>query len=434
MPIVNFFADRELLHNEVHARPYEQLSAPARISHLASLCSEDEQRRMTEHLGQLMREHHLPVPAADSSYLSADFGRFRLRWERHTEFYSLTIVRPGGTESIAQSFVDTALASVSSDWLDALPGEILVALHVTVAPRGAALPGADALAPYLDVSTLVGSHLGADDVATLYTDFQIHADRFGRMLLLTQPIGTRRLGRTVQRLLEIETYRMLALLALPKARQVGAALSEAERALVGVTGRVQTATRAEEPALLDQLTLLAGQTEALYATNHARFSAASAYYDLVQQRIAELNETAMPGLQTVDEFMQRRLAPAMQTCLWTTRRQQALSERVARASDLLRTRVNIEQDQQNQALLSAMNRRQLLQIRLQQTVEGLSVAAITYYASGLVGYMAKGLKNLGVHLDVEIVTALSIPIIALLVWRGLRLMHKRLAIDAEPES
>ena len=46
-------------------------------------------------------------------------------------------------------------------------------------------------------------------------------------------------------------------------------------------------------------------------------------------------------------------------------------------------------------LLGAMNRRQQLQLRLQATVEGLSVAAITYYIVGLVGYAAKGLKEGG---------------------------------------
>jgi uncharacterized membrane-anchored protein len=96
----------------------------------------------------------------------------------------------------------------------------------------------------------------------------------------------------------------------------------------------------------------------------------------------------------------------------------------------LRTRVDVELERQNQELLSQMNKRARLQLRLQETVEGLSVVAITYYGSQLVQYLAKGAAH-GVlpGLSPEIATAVSIPLIAGLVALGLHRMRKQLAAE-----
>ncbi|MEO5697969.1 MAG: DUF3422 domain-containing protein, partial [Burkholderiaceae bacterium] len=233
------------------------------------------------------------------------------------------------------------------------------------------------------------------------------------------------------RLLEIETDRMSALLGLPMAREVGASLVHAERDLADVAGQIRSASRHEEPELLRQLTRLAGEVESLYARTHARFSASAAYFELVQRRIGELRERRIEALQTVGEFMDRRLTPAMQTCAWAARRQQALSERISRISNLLRTRVEIEQQQSSQELLNAMNRRQKAQLLLQRAVEGLSVAAVTYYGAGLVGYLAKGAKAAGVAIAPDLAVAISIPLIALAVWLGLQRLHRSVQAAAD---
>src|SRR5206468_7945004 len=194
---------------------------------------------------------------------------------------------------------------------------------------------------------------------------------------------------------------------------------------------ILSAQQQTEPELLLRLTQLAGEVESLYARTHARFSASAAYFELLQRRISELHEKRIHGLQTLGEFMDRRLAPAMQTCAWAARRQQALSERISRTSNLLRTRVEIEQQQSSQALLDAMNRRQRAQMLLQSAVEGLSVAAVTYYGAGLVGYIAKGAKAAGWPVSSDIAVALCIPLIAIAVWWGIRRLHRRVQADVD---
>lgn len=144
----------------------------------------------------------------------------------------------------------------------------------------------------------------------------------------------------------------------------------------------------------------------------------------MDQRITQIDEAPLEGLQTIGEFLERRLTPARKTCEWAARRQDALSGRVSRVSNLLRTRVEIEQQQSSQALLEALNKRQDLQLKLQATVEGLSVAAITYYIVGLVSYLAKGAQGIGWPFTVESTTALAIPLVGASVWLSLRRLHR----------
>ena len=119
-----------------------------------------------------------------------------------------------------------------------------------------------------------------------------------------------------------------------------------------------------------------------------------AYDQLVQRRIGELREVRIEGLQTLQEFIERRLAPAMSTCRAVAARQDGAPPGGAGDGAALHPG-GISRERQNQDLLKSMNRRAQLQLRLQQTVEGLSIAAMTYYVVGLVGYAAKGIKALG---------------------------------------
>jgi len=277
----------------------------------------------------------------------------------------------------------------------------------------------------LHEETLVGSSVAGGQGA-VYTDFALHADGYSRMVLMADGMPARRLGRLVQRLLEIDTYRMAALLGLPAARESSALLDVAERELAALAEAIRLAGPDQERQLLDRLTRLAGQVESHYAATHSRFSASAAYFELVDARLADIAEAKLPALQTLGEFIDRRLSPARATCAWSVRRQDALSQRVSRISNLLRTRVEIDQQQNSQALLATMNRRQDLQLKLQATVEGLSVAAITYYIVGLVSHLAKAAEALGWPFSPEATAACAIPVVALAVWLSLRRLHARL--------
>lgn len=418
---------RAALHNEIHARPPQALLTPLAISHLVMLCDAAERAASRTHLAALLREHHLSPADERSSHWTMDLGVFQLRWEMHTEFVTWTFLRPLADGQLLQAEPATALDAVAQDWFAHVPGQCLCSLHLWALSKQDS--GATALVEQvLQDDTLVASSV-AGGGAEFYTDFAIHADGFSRMLLLVENLSPRRLGRLVQRLLEIECYRMAALLGLPAAREAASILSLAEDELVELASAIRSAKPQDEPLLLDRLTRLAGQVESQHAATHARFSASVAYFELVDKRIAEINESARPGMQTIGEFMNRRLSPARSTCAWVTRRQDALSKRVSRISELLRTRVEIEQQQSSQALLATMNSRQDMQLKLQSTVEGLSVAAITYYIVGLVSYLAKAAHSLGWPWSAESTAASAIPVVALAVWWSLRRLHNKVFKD-----
>ncbi len=415
---------RTALHNEVHARPYERMQPPLAVSHLAFVSSPEVQVADRTHLETLLRDLHLPLPAPEANHLSIDLPGCRLRWERHTEFVSYTVWRP----LRADEALDAAPAyrALPDGWLSTVPGELLVATNLLVlnSPEQNLRGLVDS---WLDADSLVGADV-ADGDLQIYSDFRLHPDGYGRWLVgVGNPsITPRRLGRNVQRLLEIDTYRMMALLGLPVARDTTRRLDELERQLAGLADTRAGSETTDEARLLDSLTRLAREVESTYARHHSRFSASSAYFDLVEQRIDELRETRLEGLQTVREFVDRRLKPAVTTTAWASRRLGALSERVSRASELLRTRVETLQQEHARELLSTMNARQHLQLRLQAAVEGLSVAAITYYGVGLVGYLAKGAHAVHLPVPVELVIALAVPVIALTAWLGMRRLRRRI--------
>jgi uncharacterized membrane-anchored protein len=427
MQLKNCHPQRIALHNEIHARPPESMTAPLAISHVVMVGDARAREASRAHIATLLRDHHLPQPDAQSTHIRMDVGPFRIRWELHTEFVTWTFSRAFDAEGFGEREPGAAIEAVPQAWLDGLPGQCLASLHLWVLPTQGF--GSTSLVKHvLNEDTLVASTV-ADGHGEVYTDFAIHADGFSRMVLLAGSIAPRRLGRLVQRLLEIDTYRMAALLGLPAAREASAELAYAERELAELAGAIRIAGRDEEPQLLDRLTKLAGQVESQYATTHSRFSASSAYFELVDRRIADISEARLAGLQTIGEFMERRLSPARATCEWATRRQDALSQRVSRISNLLRTRVEIEQQQSSQALLATMNTRQGLQLKLQATVEGLSVAAITYYIVGLVSYLAKGAHGVGWPWSAESTAAAAIPVVALAVWWSLRRLHSKVFSD-----
>jgi uncharacterized membrane-anchored protein len=414
---------RDLLTNEVHARPFAELAAPDRASHIAVLTGEGGAAEDHAHLVRLCERYGVPAPAGGVNHFTHDLGPFRLRWERHTEFVSYTFFRAG---PIGDPFAETAIDSVARDWLERLPGELLVAVHLAFLPREAPPPAPAALARWFVAESLVGGEV-AGGAAVAHTDFRIHADGFGRVLLHDRSLGPRRAGRVVQRLLEIETYRMMALLALPLAREAAPEIARVERDLAAaVAAMIGSEGIEDERALLGRLTRLAADIEAVAARTSYRFGAARAYSSLVEQRIVELKEQPLAGLQTVAEFMERRLVPAMRTCESVAQRQETLAGRVARASELLRTRVDVALEGQNRDLLRSMNRRARLQLLLQETVEGLSVVAITYYLVGLLSYLAKAGKVLLPWLEPDLVAAAALPFALLLVWWGVRRVRRRL--------
>lgn len=415
--------ERAVLHNEVHARPAELLTAPVAVSRWVMWCDAEQRERSRDHVVDLLVAQGVPHGQAHTNHLSVQLKGCRLRWELHGEFVSYAFFNDAFDGDLVRAKPQQALALLDPKWVNALPGVVLSAIHLWALPLPKTqTPGFSGL---LDENQLMGAEV-AEGCARVYSDFLIKDDGFSHFVIACDDMTPRRLGRTVIRLLEMETYRMAALLALPVARQGAADLSRWERELAQLAQAIERISPQEETALLAQLSHLAGEVESRYAQSHSRFTAAAAYFELVDRRIAQLRERRLAGLQSFKEFMDRRLTPARSTCSWVMHRQNALSARVARVTDLLRTRVEMEQQQSSQDLLVSLNKRQDLQLQMQATVEGLSVAAISYYMVGLVSYVAKGAQKIGWPWSADLTAALVLPFVVLGVWWFIRRLHQRL--------
>jgi len=423
---------RHALNDEVHARPAPVMAPPLRASHIAVVSGEGSERGERAHIAELCALFGASPPPITSNFWSAALGRIQLRWERHTEFSTYTFAV---AEPFTEPFAAPVIAEIPDDWLAAIPGQRLVAINLAIEPAAAsAARDAAALAALFSSDIVVASRVG-DGMATVWTDFRIAADGFSRVLVRDDGLDPRRAGRLLQRLLEIETYRMMALLAFPLARGAAARLARIDRRLVGLTEQLSKIEGLEdEKALLTDLTRLAGEVEQLSSANAYRFSAARAYDALVQRRVSELREERFEGRQTIGGFLDRRLAPAMRTCHSVAERQEVLSQRIARAGELLRTRVDVALEGQNRDLLATMARRARLQLLLQETVEGLSVVAITYYVVGLVGYAAEAAALAVTPFDVHLVQGLSIPLVAAAVWFAARRVRRALRQKDEADT
>jgi len=410
---------RRQLHDEVHARPSASLQLPALVTFVAVLNAGVSREQEAAHLRALPGQAALTPDSLEGNFLRLQLEGYTLKWERHTEFTRYSIVQPlAASDSVRQPAQVLATLAVPAQWLRAIPGTTVAAVQLAMVHGDLEQGGVlmELAQKWLGGADIVGSQLGHGHSAA-FTEFRIGDDGFERMLVVA-PLGTSqaRAGRISQRLLELETYRLMALRGLPVVKALGPELAQAETTLADITARLEGNT-ASDQQLLDQLVAMAARVERYVALHSYRFSATQAYNTLVVQRIAELREKVMPGTQTIGEFMQRRLSPAMATVAATAQRLATLSERVSRTSALLRTRVDIATEQQNQQLLEKLTRGQELQLRLQTTVEGLSIAAISYYVVSLLHYAAKALIASGVPINPEIAVGTSVPFVLWGVWR-----------------
>lgn len=410
---------RKRLSIEVHARPPIRLSAPAQISHLSFLRENHAWEDEVQHLKCLCSDIETPMGSEhDSPYLIVKCEGFTLKLERHGEFSSYTF-----TTRFPGSSPKDAISQVPRPWLRRIPGKLLSSCDITLLSSTASDTEQQIEHLKLEHENQVVSKI-AGNAAWLFGKLG-GISGTTKYILIDDSLGELRSGRVLQRLFEIDMYHVIALLGFPKARTRQPFLRNAEVLLSSFTNRmVEADCLDQEHAILTDLTKLASEIENSIAESAYRLGASAAYFGIVEQRVRELKESRVSGYQTLGAFLSRRLAPARNTCAAMARRQEELSSRIARTSQLIRARVDVELQRQNQEILSQMNKRTQLQLRLQETVEGLSVLVLTYYGSQLVKYTAAGLHH-WLPISEEQLTALSIPIIGSIVFLATRYLRKR---------
>ena len=425
MPPIEDHPLRYKLANELHARPFPTMAAPCTAVYVAikqpkEAVSRDRAQDLA-HLTALLDRHGAPHPQPGATHYSGRIGRHTLKWEQHTEFVTYTAFFDGVSD---RPFDPVDFTVFPEDWLAQAPGQRITSclLRVDQRPDDARID--EVLSDWFVPESLAVSTV-LDGAGVVAGDFRIDPAGHLRFAVFVGPdIGKRRIGRIVQRLCEIETYKSMSMLGFSRVREMGPMIGELDNHL---TRLMSDMTEGEKPAeeTLPQLLAISAELETVAAKTSFRFGATTAYEAIVNQRIAALREVRFQGRQTFAEFMMRRYEPAMRTVNATERRLQSLADRAMRAGDLLRTRVDVERSAQNQKLLASMDQRADLQLRLQRTVEGLSVAAISYYAVSLVAYLMEPLSGITGIGKGTLTALITLPVVAV-VWWLLRRVHRKM--------
>ncbi|MAB54062.1 MULTISPECIES: DUF3422 domain-containing protein [Marinobacter] len=415
---------RAELYNELHSRPFHVLPCPAQVTHIALLTTPEQRAVQFRHWQDLHIMLGQPEPLEDVSCYEATFGSLRIRREMHMEFASYTFINLGIGDD-HQPFQDTGISSLPKGWLEKLTGTVVAAFHIDLqqASNGPETDLAQ-IRHWFEGERLVGSSPW-EGKARVWGTFRLHSDGFGRFMVLNRDMSDSQLGRLTQRLMEIETYRLMSLLSLPLAREMTPSLNDMDQQLAVITQSLADNQDIDEREVLADLTNIAARIEAFRAHATFRFSATRAYHQLVLTRLEELREDELSGHLTITEFMTRRLTPAVETCESVKERLEDLSRRVDRASDMVRTRVELAIQSQNQQLLSSMDRRSKIQLMMQHTVEGFSVVVISYYLLALLKLALESADDAGFDVNTSLVLGIAIPVVLGLVFIGVRMIHHR---------
>lgn len=413
-------AERGVVLGEVHARPFYPVATPVRILHFAFMTDLEAASRDRVAFTRYCKARGVRGPADGIKHCHVQLADASVRWEQHSEFTTYTF-EVGGQDRFPFDRPAALLASMMRDIPQPGPHLVSVDLHlVDCAPE-------DGLTALFDPTSTAAAFVDGGG-ALAATDFKVSTDGFVRILVVNHGMKPDTSGAVTQRLLEIETYRTLALLGLPAAHALGPSLKMVEDKLTEIAAAMtETEGLEANNRLLDDLMKTAAQLEADTTRSGYRFSATRAYDGIVQQRLVYLRETPAGSYPTFSAFLSRRVAPAIRTCSMMEERQSKLADKVARTANLLRTRVYVDLEEQNREVMKSMNERTRLQLRMQHTVEGLSVAAVSYYVLGLLGYIFKGLKDAGlVKVDSNVLTALAVvPVVLCVAWavRRIRKAH-----------
>ena len=416
---------RYSLANELHARPFPPLTAPSWAAYLAIKRPQDAAARDRSedlaHLLALLDRYGASHPQPDATHWYGQLGNHHLKWENHTEFVTYTLFGRGGDEP---PFGNRTFDAFPADWLAEAPGQRITSALIRVEEQENDAGISEKLAEWFVPESLAVSRV-LDDNAVIASDFRIDPAGHVRFAVIARPdVGSRRIGRIVQRMCEIETYKTMSMLGLARVRDLSPRMGELDGKLTGLMDEMRREGSRPDQTL-GQLLQISSELETLLAKSAFRFGATGAYDALVRQRIEVMREERFEGRQTFREFMTRRFAPAMRTVKAAEGRLQTMAERAMRAADLLRTQVDVERSAQNQTLLESMDRRSDMQLRLQKTVEGLSVVAISYYAVNLALYI---LGPFGEQLGLSkvLLTGLVTPLVILAVWWMVRRIRQKI--------
>ncbi len=408
------------LHQELHARPLPEIRAGSTVFHLAKFRGDDSVEREKQHLKDLAQIVAAVTQTSGEEHLLLLIGDNSLRVEFHTEFTEYTFIKNTLTEFGTKPTTDT----IPEEWIQGIPGETINRLRMRIEPVAEYCSTTEAEETF-GADSLIASDI-SDDQVRIWSDFRISSNGNTRILFQCKTGDDARIGRAIQRIIDIENYRLLAFIGLQKAREIAKPMGEVESRLKDVMkGFKDIDSLEQEKETLAGLIDLSADVELMKANAMRRFQATEAYSEIMIERLNELRETKIEGCLSISGFLLRRSTPAFRTCKAVRNRISELSLRVSRAAELLRTRINVQIEEQNQQLLRSVDRRASLQNRLQLTIEWFSIVAISVYILQLIRILLDAGKELAPGLNTALDLGIMTPLVLLVMAFAITKIRKR---------
>jgi len=404
---------RAAIMAEVHARPVEIIDDYCRLRRLVVVMPAQAGSMMGAfaRFSEFCVAAGVDVPDQSSRQHSFNTATRHVTWEFHTEF--VTVTWRTASEDMENWPTDIGLETLSD-------GQLLGAMRLDVI-ADKTIP--DHLVPGFNLASLCLADV-ENGKAQVATDFVTDADHYTRFELAAGGLSVLRRSIIVRRILEIETYRSMALLGLPLARSSNAELRTVEIELTELVEGLSEATTAETvQAALTQLHALSVRSGQLSERLGYRFAAGHAYGDVLRMRLAGIRENSTTRGSTLTHYIGNRVDPGLATCAAMEKRLAVLSEKIERAIGMLNVRIGVDMQVQNAAVLDSIARTGRSQFLLQRTVEGLSTIAISYYLLGIVGYALAGPLEM-LHWQKTMTLSIAAPIVLLVVWLMVRAIRK----------
>jgi uncharacterized membrane-anchored protein len=404
---------RAAIMEEVHARPVEIIRDYCRVRRVVVAMPNQAGSMMSAfaHFNQFCEDAGVEVPLPTTRQHSFDTPDRHVTWEFHTEFITVTW---------------RSASNDSENWPTDIGLEILTEGSIIGAMRLDLISDRhipDRLVPGFNLASLCLADIenGKGQVAV---DFVPDEDKFTRFEVAVGGLTILRRSIIVRRLMEIETYRNMALLGLPLARASNPELRTLELELSEVVEGLSKANSADAvQASLTSLHALSVRSGQLSERLGYRFAAGHAYGDVLRMRLAGIRENSTTRGSTLTHYIGNRVEPGLATCAAMEKRLSVLAEKIERAIGMLNVRIGVDMQLQNGAVLDSIAKTARSQFLLQRTVEGLSVIAISYYLLGIIGYAMAGPLTV-LHWDKTMSLSIAAPFVLLFVWVMVRAIRK----------
>ncbi|MGA1096446.1 MAG: DUF3422 family protein, partial [Burkholderiaceae bacterium] len=220
------YSQRSNLHHEVHARPPIALWPEERVCSQAFLMSGQQEREtQIRWIDQVLACYPEASRLASSPgykliQIAEPPARLLLRWELHGEFSTLCLFHQTGTKddshdwSTSRHLLLEDFQTLLSNLGHPLPQNAFqnrIAASDLIIRPGPRVDDAATLSPLFSGNTLIGSTILGSLNAQVWTDLQLDSNGFVRLLVQHQGMGSRQAGRVAQRLIDIDTYRMMSM-------------------------------------------------------------------------------------------------------------------------------------------------------------------------------------------------------------------------------